>query len=106
MLAGRPTADAYFNPAQTRNARGFFGPIHGVVPYKSNAPAEFESRTHTEFFGAVESIEDGRSFRASRHARGDHNDKVETEMREFRKCANAVEAEKWIAQKTGAARVS
>jgi hypothetical protein len=52
-----------------------------------------------EFFGAVESIEGGRLFRASCHARRDHNDKVETEMREFRICPNAAEAEKWIAQK-------
>jgi hypothetical protein len=52
-----------------------------------------------EFFGAVESIEDGRLFRASCHARRNHNDKVETEMREFRICANAADAEKWIAQK-------
>jgi hypothetical protein len=52
-----------------------------------------------EFFGAVESIEGGRLFRASCHARRDHNDKVESEMREFRICPNAADAEKWIAQK-------
>ena len=52
-----------------------------------------------EFFGAVESIEGGRLFRASCHARRDHDDKVETEMREFRICPNADAAEKWIAQK-------
>ncbi len=28
-----------------------------------------------------------------------HNDEVETEMREFRICPNAADAEKWIAQK-------
>jgi hypothetical protein len=52
-----------------------------------------------EFFGAVESIEGGRLFRASCHARRDCNDEVETEMREFRICPNAADAEKWIAQK-------
>jgi hypothetical protein len=52
-----------------------------------------------EFFGVVESIEGGRLFRASCHARRDHNDKVETEMREFRICPNADDAEKWIAQR-------
>jgi len=52
-----------------------------------------------EFFGAVESIEGGRLFRASCHARRDHDDKIETEMREFRICPNADAAEKWIAQK-------
>ena len=52
-----------------------------------------------EFFGVVESIEGGRLFRASCHARRDHNDEVETEMRQFRICPNATDAEKWIAQK-------
>jgi len=52
-----------------------------------------------EFIGAVESMEGGRLFRASCHAQRDRNDQIETEMREFRICPNAADAEKWIAQK-------
>lgn len=61
--------------------------------------ANLKAEDGAEFFGAVESIEGGRLFRASCHARRDHNDQVEAEMREFRICPNAADAEKWIAQK-------
>jgi hypothetical protein len=92
--------DAHLDPAQTPNARGFFtGQSMASSPISRTRRPSLKVEDGAEFFGAVESIEGGRLFRASCHARRDHNDQVETEMREFRICPNAADAEKWIAQK-------
>ena len=94
------TMDAHLHPAQTPNARGFSGgqPMASSHTSRARRPS-LKAEDGAQFFGSLESIEGGRLVRASCHARRDHNDQVETEMREFRICPNVAEAEKWIAQK-------